>query len=86
MNNAMVHGNQLDNQKKIVVSYRKQPHKIHLYISDEGRGFDPFQLPDPTSDERIMNEGGRGVFLMKQLTDEIHFHDEGRTVQLMWKI
>ena len=86
VNNAMVHGNQLDNQKKIVVSYRKQPHRIHLFISDEGTGFDPFQIPDPTSDERIMEEGGRGVFLMKQLTDEIHFLDQGRTVQLMWKI
>ena len=86
VNNAMVHGNQFDNHKKIVVSYRKQAHKIQLVISDEGSGFDPYQIPDPTAEEHLMCEGGRGVFLMKQLTDEIHFLDQGRTVQLMWKI
>ncbi|HJW31198.1 MAG TPA: ATP-binding protein [Saprospiraceae bacterium] len=86
VNNAMIHGNQLDQDKKIVVTCRKQSHRIHLFISDEGHGFDPVQIPDPTSEERIQKEGGRGVFLMKQLTDEIHFLDQGRTVQLMWKI
>jgi len=86
VNNAMIHGNRLDNQKTIVISFRKQGHRIHLFISDEGSGFDPIQVPDPTSKERLETEGGRGVFLMKQLTDEIHFLDQGRTVQLMWKI
>ena len=86
VNNAMIHGNRLDDKKKIVVSYRKQPDTIHLFISDEGSGFDPVKIPDPTCPERLEVEGGRGVFLMKQLTDEIHFLDEGRTVQLMWKI
>ena len=86
VNNAMVHGNRLDDKKQIVVSYRKQPHKIHLFISDEGNGFDPVAIPDPTCADRLEIEGGRGVFLMKQLTDEIHFLDQGRTVQLMWKI
>lgn len=86
VNNAMIHGNQLDNQKIIIVSCRKQAHRILLFISDEGSGFDPVNVPDPTSEERLSEEGGRGVFLMKQLTDEIHFLDQGRTVQLMWKI
>jgi len=82
----MIHGNQLDNKKTIVISFRRQSHRIHLFISDEGSGFDPVKVPDPTSEERLTQEGGRGVFLMKQLTDEIHFLDQGRTVQLMWKI
>ncbi len=86
VNNAMQHGNQFDDQKKILVSYRKGAHRIHLIISDEGSGFDPFNIPDPTSADHIEEEGGRGVFLMKQLTDEIHFLDQGRTVELMWKI
>ena len=86
VNNAMVHGNQFDDKKRIVVSCRKQPHTIQLFISDEGSGFDPVKIPDPTDQDRLEMEGGRGVFLMKQLTDEIHFLDEGRTVQLMWKI
>jgi serine/threonine-protein kinase RsbW len=86
VNNAIVHGNRFDDKKKIVVSYRKQSGQIHLFISDEGSGFDPVNIPDPTDDTCLEKEGGRGVFLMKQLTDEIHFHDHGRTVQLMWKI
>ena len=86
VNNAIRHGNRFDDQKKIIVSYRKYAHQIRLIISDEGSGFDPFNLPDPTSEDHIEEEGGRGVFLMKQLTDELHFLDQGRTVELMWKI
>lgn len=86
VNNAIIHGNRLDEQKEIHVSCHEKEHEIQFIISDEGNGFDPFQLPDPTSKERIETEGGRGVFLMQQLTDEIHFLDQGRTVKLMWRI
>ena len=86
VNNAMQHGNRYDDHKKILVSCHEMPHQILLTISDEGSGFDPFQVPDPTTEDHIAVEGGRGVFLMKQLTDEIHFLDHGRTVELMWRI
>ena len=86
VNNAMQHGNQFDKTKNILVSYQEQPHQIRLTISDEGSGFDPYKIPDPTSQDHIQEEGGRGVFLMKQLTDEIHFLDHGRTVELLWRI
>lgn len=86
VNNAMIHGNQLDEHKEIMVTCHEHEHHIQFIISDEGSGFDPKKLPDPTSEERIESEGGRGVFLMKQLTDEIHFLNHGRTVKLMWKI
>lgn len=86
VNNAIVHGNRLDEQKEIMVSCHERDHEIQFMISDEGSGFNPSDIPDPTSEERIEVEGGRGVFLMKQLTDEIHFLDHGRTVKLMWKI
>jgi serine/threonine-protein kinase RsbW len=86
VNNAMVHGNQLDAKKKIMVSCHEKKGTIQFYISDEGSGFDPKALPDPTSEDHIQEEGGRGVFLMKQLADEIHFLNQGRTVRLVWKI
>jgi serine/threonine-protein kinase RsbW len=86
VNNAMQHGNRFDNSKNIVVSCSEKPHQIFLRISDEGSGFDPYKIPDPTSEDHLSVEGGRGVFLMKQLTDEIHFLDHGRTVELMWRI
>ena len=82
----MQHGNRFDKSKNIVVACREQPHQIRLTISDEGSGFDPYNIPDPTSLGHLEEEGGRGVFLMRQLTDEIHFLDQGRTVELMWKI
>lgn len=82
----MVHGNQLDESKQIHLSCKALAGLIEFEISDEGCGFDPVDLPDPTSDDRIFVEGGRGVFLMKQLADEIQFCDEGRTVHLRWKI
>ncbi len=86
VNNAMQHGNQFDDHKAIVVECHEKPHLIQLTISDEGSGFDPFAVADPTSEDHLAVEGGRGVFLMKQLTDEIHFHNHGRTVELVWKI
>ena len=86
VNNAMQHGNRYDEGKNIVVSCSEKPHQILLRISDEGSGFDPYKIPDPTASDHIAVEGGRGVFLMKQLTDEIHFLDHGRTVELMWRI
>lgn len=86
VNNAMQHGNRYDDDKEIVVSCQEKPHQIRLTISDEGSGFDPYKVPDPTAEDHVSIEGGRGVFLMKQLTDEIHFHDHGRTVELMWRI
>jgi serine/threonine-protein kinase RsbW len=86
VNNAMQHGNRFDKTKNILVSYHEKPHQVLVTISDEGSGFDHYKLPDPTTEDHIQQEGGRGVFLMKQLTDEIHFLDHGRTVELMWRI
>jgi len=86
VNNAMIHGNRLDEGKEIMVSCHEKEHQIQFIISDQGNGFDPQQLQDPTCADRIDKEGGRGVFLMKQLADEIHFLNQGRTVKLMWKI
>lgn len=86
VNNAMIHGNRMEEGKEIMVSCQESKHQVQFIISDQGSGFDPQQLPDPTCPERIDKEGGRGVFLMKQLADEIYFLNQGRTVKLMWKI
>lgn len=86
VNNAMQHGNRFDDNKNIVVSCLENTNRIQLTISDEGNGFDPKNIPDPTSADHLEVEGGRGVYLMQQLTDEMHFHDHGRTVELVWRI
>ena len=82
VNNAVQHGNRNDMSKVVCVKTQKVKHTLHCEISDEGGGFDPASLPDPTAPENIENPGGRGVFLMRQLSDRIRFKDNGSTVEL----
>jgi serine/threonine-protein kinase RsbW len=80
VNNAMVHGNKLDSQKKVLVTVKTDDTSIHFTISDEGPGFDYDNLPDPTAPENIEKPNGRGVFLMKNLADGCNFEENGRVV------
>jgi serine/threonine-protein kinase RsbW len=82
VNNAIVHGNKLDNQKVVDLSMEIAPDNIRFVIHDQGDGFDYTRLPDPTAPENLMELGGRGIFLMRNLADEVSFSDQGRTVEL----
>ena len=84
--NAIIHGNARDQSKMVKVELKKLKHSLAFMISDEGPGFDFDSLPDPTSPENILKIGGRGVFLMRQLSDEIHYHDNGSTVEIQFNI
>ena len=55
---------------------------IKFVVKDEGKGFNYEQLPDPTSPENLEKPGGRGIFLMKHLSDEVQFKENGRVVEL----
>lgn len=82
VNNAIIHGNGCDDRKFVHVFLERKPDLVSFRVCDEGPGFDPDRLPDPTSEENICNEGGRGVFLIKQLCDQVHFNNNGSTVEL----
>ncbi len=84
--NAIVHGNHSDASKKVTVEMEKHPKNIVFKVTDEGDGFEPETLPDPTAPENLLELGGRGVFLMKQLSDLVIFSDNGRTVEIQFKI
>ena len=84
--NAIVHGNEEDQSKKVEVALHKKEKCLAFSISDEGPGFDYDNLPDPTAPENLLKIGGRGVFLMRQLSDEVSFLDNGRTVEIQFKI
>lgn len=87
VNNSILHGNQSDISKKVYISVQTlNPYRLTVEVKDEGPGFDPDKLNDPTSPEFLENPGGRGVFLMRHLTDEIYFLDEGRVVQMIFNI
>ncbi len=84
--NAIVHGNCEQEAKTVQVRSRKEKNCIALRVSDEGKGFDYKSLPDPTAPENLYRCGGRGVFLMKQLSDNIRFINNGSTVEMRFKL
>ena len=87
VNNSIVHGNQGDSSKSVkVICESKNPYLLLIAIEDEGSGFDADALPDPTAPENLANPGGRGVFLMRHLADDIQFANEGRRVEMSFNI
>lgn len=82
VNNAIKHGNNNDNSKNVSLSLSLNDNIIKFVVEDEGNGFDYSNLPDPTSPENLEKPGGRGIFLMKHLSDEVSFKDNGRVVEL----
>lgn len=84
--NAIYHGNKSDPSKKVTLSVSSGNHGIAFTVADEGNGFDYYNLPDPTSPENLEKECGRGIFLMKHLTDQLIFSENGRVVELNFKL
>jgi serine/threonine-protein kinase RsbW len=82
VNNAIKHGNKSDSSKNVSLSLSLNDRLIKFRIQDEGFGFDFQNLPDPTSPENLEKPGGRGIFLMKHLSDEVEFMEGGRIVEL----
>lgn len=84
--NAIYHGNDSDPSKMVSISCTHSPGAIVFTIADEGTGFDYYNLPDPTAPENLEKECGRGIFLMKHLTDQLIFSENGRVVEMNFKI
>jgi serine/threonine-protein kinase RsbW len=85
--NAIVHGNKLNEKKKVIVNAEVVDSKRVIWtITDEGKGFDYDHLPDPTAEENLENLTGRGVFIVKQLADQCVFNAKGNEVELHFKI
>ena len=80
--NAIFHGNAHDETKHVRFSCRLSPRKIRVEITDEGPGFDPDSLPDPTTPPRLGCPGGRGVLLIVRFMSRVEFHDRGSRVVL----
>jgi serine/threonine-protein kinase RsbW len=81
-NNAITHGNKLNEDKQVEIVFTIDEDKILLTVKDEGTGFDYNNIPDPTSPENLENMSGRGVFLMTRLSDVIEFEDNGSFVRM----
>lgn len=86
VNNAIKHGNRADSTKNVSLSLSLENSLIKFRVQDEGVGFNFRDLPDPTSPENLEKPGGRGIFLMKHLSDEVDFKEGGRIVELSFYI
>ncbi|MBS1635110.1 MAG: ATP-binding protein [Bacteroidetes bacterium] len=86
VNNAIYHGNQGNPDKQIQIGFESIGNNIIFSVSDEGKGFDFNNLPDPTDPINIDKPNGRGVFLMKNLADKVEFYQQGKEVSLTFNV
>jgi serine/threonine-protein kinase RsbW len=86
VNNAIQHGNKYDLSKVVEISFYKTDKVLSFIIKDEGIGFDYNLLKDPTDPANLESPHGRGVFLMRNLSDSVEFDNNGREVKIGFKI
>jgi len=82
MVNAIKHGNHMDRSKKVQISYRVRRDRFDITIADEGTGFDPNDVPDPTAVENLERPCGRGLMLMRYYMSEVEFDQRGNIVRM----
>ena len=81
--NAIRHGNDGDPEKQVIVESSVTEERLWVRITDEGYGFDPNKVEDPTLDENLCRSHGRGVMLMRAYMTEVHYTDRGNCVTLV---
>jgi serine/threonine-protein kinase RsbW len=86
LSNAMLYGNSHDPSKRVLVEIAFQLGCIQARVTDQGAGFDPNAVPDPTAPENLTKPCGRGLFLMRKLLDEVSYNDQGNQVTLVLKL
>jgi serine/threonine-protein kinase RsbW len=87
--NAIVHGNKEDDTKKVELTLNCSQNAVEIQVKDQGEGFDPGSVPDPTAPENILKTSGRGNFLIRNLMDEVDWSstaEGGTTVRMVKKI
>ena len=83
---AILHGNKLNAKKDVNIAFKWTDVKLVLEVTDQGKGFNFSNIPDPTAPGNIEKVNGRGVFLMEHLSDEISFQENGRKVNLTFNL
>lgn len=79
--NAIVHGNKLDKTKKVEIEVQVNSEKIISTVKDQGAGFDPSETQNPLTEENLLKEGGRGIFLINEISDSVDYLDDGTTIR-----
>ncbi|MDR0983227.1 MAG: ATP-binding protein [Culturomica sp.] len=86
VNNAILSGNKQDENKHVTITAKQEDNKIFITIQDEGDGFDYENIPDPTLPDNLHKVTGRGLFVMKMLSDEMIFEENGSKVTLVFNL
>ena len=84
--NAVVHGNEQDEQKAVELTLKSSPEAVEISVHDQGPGFNPNEVPDPTEEENILKTSGRGIFFMRSFMDEVDWFlppEGGTTVRML---
>lgn len=81
--NAMIYGNGSDPDKRVRVEVELSSDAVALHVHDEGEGFDDAVVPDPTLPENLEGTGGRGIFLIRELMDEVQYTPPGNSVRMV---
>lgn len=85
-NNAIIHGNNSDPSKNVTIIIQMDEKELKVHVEDQGLGFDFQNVPDPTAPENLEKINGRGIFLMEHLSDEILYLEDGRIVELKFRL
>ncbi len=80
VSNAIEHGNALDETKSVILEFVCGAKLLEVWVEDEGEGFDRSTVADPLSSDGLLQDGGRGIFLIEQLADEVHYGNDGRRI------
>lgn len=85
VNNAILHGNKSNPEKSVEVEINYKGDELRITVTDEGPGFNPEKVPDPTTPENIEELNGRGIYLMSHLADKIEYNKKGNSVSMSFK-
>ena len=84
--NGIVHGNQLDPSKKVVLTAESDGKRLIITSKDQGPGFNPKEIANPLAEENLLNTSGRGVFLMNEYAEEVTYLDNGTKLVLKFNL
>ena len=84
--NAIIHGNKQDPSKKVVITVKLDDQNLTIIVKDEGPGFDPEKVPNPLEQENLLKTGGRGIYLINQYADYVHYSDKGNQVTIIFEL
>ena len=85
VNNAILHGNKSNPEKIVNIEITYEKKELKIKVTDEGSGFRPEEVPDPTIPENIEALNGRGIYLMSHLADNIKYNKKGNEVTMTFK-